>query len=93
MAGVPTLFLGSLLLLWVAKTFFSLNRNIAAAKKSGIPYRIARKFITENAFRIHESKTILAISGIAGFLWTGIHDPILGLLKSLPFCREWLWPM
>jgi hypothetical protein len=93
MIGIPALSLGSLLLLWAAKTLFSLNRNIAAAKKSGIPYRIARKFITEAPFLIHDSNTILAISGIAGFLWTGIHDPILGLLKSLPFSREWLWPM
>ena len=93
MVSVPALSLGSLLLLWVAKTLFSLNRNIAAAKKSGIPYRIARKSMIEITFPIHDSNTILAINGIAGFLWTGIHDPILGLLKSLPFAREWLWPM
>jgi hypothetical protein len=93
MLGFLSIALASIVLLWLSRTLLALNRNIAAAKRSGIPYRIARKLISMHLKLNLVVDSVTAISGIAGFLWTGIHDPILGLLKSLPLSREWLWPM
>ena len=45
MFGFISIALANLVLLWLSRTLVSLNRNIAAAKKSGIPYRIARMFV------------------------------------------------
>ena len=38
------IFLAGASLLWLSKKWASLDRNIRAAKESGIPYRVSREF-------------------------------------------------
>jgi len=42
--------LAGLLLLWLSNKLAALNRNIAAAKSSGLPYRICRKSLSLQLF-------------------------------------------
>ncbi|KAF7958417.1 hypothetical protein EAE96_001965 [Botrytis aclada] len=65
----------SILVLWISNACLSLNRNIAIAKTTGLPYIVS------------------PINGIAGFLWTGIHDIVFSVLKCLPYSQNWLYPM
>jgi hypothetical protein len=88
-----TIALVSLVLLWLVRKLLSLSANVAIAKTAGLPYAISRELMTYFPFFSTVAHLISALSGITGFFWTAIHDPVLSLLNALPYSRDWLWVM
>lgn len=82
--------LAGLLLLWLSNKLAALNRNIAAAKSSGLPYRISSKSLS--LLLIFKFLTNSVIDGVPGYLWIATHDIFLGTLHKFTPSRNWLWP-
>lgn len=67
MASYILLAVATLLILWLSRKLISLNRNVALAEASGIPYRVSRKRppsrMSQHSDRIQHSMAFLATSG------------------------------
>lgn len=82
--------LTGLLFSWLFAQVAALNRNIAAAKSSGLPYRISSKLLFLSCVGIYLMLSV--ISGTPGYLWIATHDIFLGTLHKFKPSRRWLWP-
>jgi hypothetical protein len=91
MLSFVAIFLAGASLLWLSKKWALLDRNIRAAKESGIPYRVSRTFRMPLAF-LGYILTIIVMDGIPGYLWIATHDIFLGTLAKFAPSRAWLWP-